>query len=29
MSLKEKIASGKFLVTSEIGPPKGTGTENL
>lgn len=24
MSFKEKINSGKFLVTSEIGPPKGT-----
>jgi methylenetetrahydrofolate reductase (NADPH) len=26
MTFKEKIQSGKFLVTSEIGPPKGTQT---
>ena len=24
MSFRDKIRSGKFLVTSEIGPPKGT-----
>jgi methylenetetrahydrofolate reductase (NADPH) len=29
MTFKEKIQSGKFLVTSEIGPPKGTQTVHL
>jgi len=29
MTFKEKIQSGKFLVTSEIGPPKGTETKQL
>lgn len=29
MAFKEKIQSGKFLVTSEIGPPKGIETEKL
>jgi 5,10-methylenetetrahydrofolate reductase len=29
MSFKEKIQSGKFLVTSEIGPPKGIDTHVL
>ena len=29
MILKEKIQSGKFLVTSEIGPPKGIETKQL
>ena len=28
-SFKEKLASEKFLVTSEIGPPKGIGTKTL
>ena len=29
MSFKEKLESGKFLVTSEIGPPKGIETKKL
>lgn len=29
ISFKEKIAAGKFLVTSEIGPPKGIETSQL
>lgn len=29
MTFKEKILSGKFLVTSEIGPPKGIETKQL
>ena len=29
MSFKEKIQAGKFLVTSEIGPPKGIETKQL
>jgi 5,10-methylenetetrahydrofolate reductase len=29
MSFKEKLQSGKFLVTSEIGPPKGIETNKL
>ena len=29
MTFKEKIQSGKFLVTSEIGPPKGSETVHL
>ncbi len=29
MSFKEKIESGKFLVTSEIGPPKGIETQEM
>jgi methylenetetrahydrofolate reductase (NADPH) len=29
MSLKEKLASGKFVVTSEIGPPKGVDIEEM
>lgn len=29
MAFKEKIQSGKFLVTSEIGPPKGIETKQL
>jgi len=29
MTFKEKIQSGKFLVTSEIGPPKGIETKQL
>lgn len=29
MTFKEKIQSGKFLVTSEIGPPKGIGTDKI
>ncbi|MFH0771106.1 MAG: methylenetetrahydrofolate reductase [Candidatus Omnitrophota bacterium] len=29
MSLKEKIKSGKFIVTSEIGPPKGIDIKEL
>lgn len=29
MSLKEKIAAKKFLVTSEIGPPKGTDVKEI
>jgi len=29
MTFKEKLQSGKFVVTSEIGPPKGIGTEQL
>lgn len=29
MTFKEKIQSGKFLVTSEIGPPKGVDTVHL
>jgi 5,10-methylenetetrahydrofolate reductase len=29
MSFKEKIHSGKFLVTSEIGPPKGIQTKEI
>lgn len=29
MSLKEKIKAGEFLVTSEIGPPKGTEIKEL
>ncbi|MBI3991250.1 MAG: methylenetetrahydrofolate reductase, partial [Candidatus Omnitrophica bacterium] len=29
MSLKEKIQAGKFLLTSEVGPPKGIETKTL
>jgi len=29
MTFKEKIQSGKFLVTSEIGPPKGIETKTI
>lgn len=29
MALKDKIVSGKFLVTSEIGPPKGTDVKKI
>lgn len=29
MSLKEKIASGKFVVTTEVGPPKGVNIEEM
>jgi methylenetetrahydrofolate reductase (NADPH) len=29
MSLKEKIASGKFVVTTEVGPPKGVDLEEM
>ncbi|MFH0855780.1 MAG: methylenetetrahydrofolate reductase [Candidatus Omnitrophota bacterium] len=29
MNLKEKLLSGKFVVTSEIGPPKGIDTKQL
>ena len=29
MSFKEKIKSGKFLITSEIGPPKGIETKTI
>ncbi|MCM8800488.1 MAG: methylenetetrahydrofolate reductase [Candidatus Omnitrophica bacterium] len=29
MSFKEKIMGGKFLITSEIGPPKGIHTETI
>jgi methylenetetrahydrofolate reductase (NADPH) len=28
-SLKESLKSGKFVVTSEIGPPKGTNIEKM
>ncbi|MCM8770527.1 MAG: methylenetetrahydrofolate reductase, partial [Candidatus Omnitrophica bacterium] len=29
MTFKEKIQAGKFLVTSEIGPPKGIETKTI
>jgi len=29
MSLREKLASGKFVITSEIGPPKGVDIEEM
>jgi 5,10-methylenetetrahydrofolate reductase len=29
MSLKEKLASGKFVITTEIGPPKGVDTAEM
>ena len=29
MSFKEALNSGKFIVTSEIGPPKGTNIEKM
>ena len=29
MSLREKIASGKFVVTAEVGPPKGVDIEEM
>ncbi len=29
MTFREKIESGKFLVTSEVGPPKGIGTKTI
>ncbi|MFA4989904.1 MAG: methylenetetrahydrofolate reductase, partial [Candidatus Omnitrophota bacterium] len=29
MTFKEKLQSGKFVVTSEIGPPKGIDTKQL
>ncbi len=29
MSIREKLESGEFLVTSEIGPPKGTDVEEI
>ncbi len=29
MNFKEKLASGKFLITSEIGPPKGISLEKI
>jgi methylenetetrahydrofolate reductase (NADPH) len=29
MSLKEKIASGRFVVTAEVGPPKGADIEEM
>ena len=29
MSLKEKLASGKFVVTTEVGPPKGVDTQEM
>jgi len=29
MSLKEKLASGKFVVTTEVGPPKGVDLEDM
>jgi len=29
MTFKEKLLAGKFVVTSEIGPPKGIGTKQL
>ncbi|MFA5150363.1 MAG: methylenetetrahydrofolate reductase, partial [Candidatus Omnitrophota bacterium] len=29
MTFKEKLQSGKFAVTSEIGPPKGIDTKQL
>ena len=29
MTFKEKIQAGKFLLTSEIGPPKGIETKQL
>ena len=29
MSFKEALNSGKFVVTSEIGPPKGTNIEKM
>ena len=29
MSLCDKIKSGKFIVTSEIAPPKGTDVEEI
>jgi 5,10-methylenetetrahydrofolate reductase len=29
MTFREKLESGKFLVTSEIGPPKGIGTKKI
>ena len=29
MTLKEKLNSGKFILTSEIGPPKGTSLEKI
>ena len=28
-SLKEALHSGKFVITSEVGPPKGTNLEKL
>lgn len=29
MTFKEKIISGNFVITSEVGPPKGIGTEGM
>ena len=29
MTFKQKLQSGKFLVTSEIGPPKGTDIKEM
>ncbi|RLC92939.1 MAG: 5,10-methylenetetrahydrofolate reductase, partial [Chloroflexi bacterium] len=29
MSLREKLASGKFVVTAEVGPPKGVDIEEM
>ena len=29
MNFKEKLQSGRFVVTSEIGPPKGIDTKQL
>jgi len=29
MNFKEKLQAGKFLVTSEIGPPKGIETKHI
>ena len=29
ISFKETLASGKFIVTSEVGPPKGTNLEKM
>ena len=29
MSLRDKLASGKFVVTTEVGPPKGVDIEEM
>ena len=29
MSLKDKLASGKFVVTTEVGPPKGVDIQEM